>query len=216
MLTGSTELTVLQAVFQFLSYAVMAVFAENVVFSRSLGISSLLKLVNDPSAKTWHYCGPVLFVQVLAAPLGWAAHNFLFPWLRRYLPAWLPYAALRPVIYLSCSTAAMAVVWLILGVLPHAKRRIYREQLPLATFNCCILGTLLICANQNFSLLQTVGFGFGSGLGYLFAVLVVDEGRRRLQAKDVPEAFKGLPSSLIYIGILSLAIYGLLGHAVTV
>ena len=55
------------------------------------------------------------------------------------------------------------------------------------------------------------GFGFGSGVGYLVAVLVVDEGRRRLRSKDIPHIFRGLPSVLIYIGILSLAIYGLVG-----
>ena len=43
------------------------------------------------------------------------------------------------------------------------------------------------------------------------AVLVVDEGRRRLRSKDIPHIFRGLPSVLIYIGILSLAIYGLVG-----
>ena len=86
-----------------------------------------------------------------------------------------------------------------------------REQLPGATFNCCVLGTLLVAASQNYNLLQSIGFGFGSGVGYLVAVLVVDEGRRRLRSKDIPHIFRGLPSVLIYIGILSLAIYGLVG-----
>ena len=74
-----------------------------------------------------------------------------------------------------------------------------------------LLGTLLVAASQNYNLLQSIGFGFGSGVGYLAAVLVVDEGRRRLRSKDIPHIFRGLPSVLIYIGILSLAIYGLVG-----
>ena len=74
-----------------------------------------------------------------------------------------------------------------------------------------VLGTLLVAASQNYNLLQSIGFGFGSGVGYLVAVLVVDEGRRRLRSKDIPHIFRGLPSVLIYIGILSLAIYGLVG-----
>ena len=73
-----------------------------------------------------------------------------------------------------------------------------------------MLGTLLVAASQNYNLLQSIGFGFGSGVGYLVAVLVVDEGRR-LRSKDIPHIFRGLPSVLIYIGILSLAIYGLVG-----
>ena len=122
-------------------------------------------------------------------------------------------AALRPVIYLTCATIAMAVVWLLFRLFGrHAAP--YLEQLPLATYNCCVLGTILICVNQNFTLLETVAFSLGSGLGYLFAVAVVDEGRRRLRSKDVPAIFTGMPISLIYIGILALAIYGLVGHSI--
>ncbi len=105
---------------------------------------------------------------------------------------------------------------LVLALLPRAKAAPYRALLPLATVNCCVLGTLLICANQNYTLLQTVGFSLGSGVGYLFAVLIVEEGRRRLRSKNVPTIFQGLPSSLIYMGILSLALYGLLGHTVAI
>ena len=216
MLNTGTELTVLQAVAQFVSYAVLAVFAENVVFSRALGVSRLLKLVSDGAVSTWQYCLPVLGVQLLSAPLGWAAHNLFFPWLRQYLPEWLPAAALRPLVYLLCAFAGMGLVWLLLAPLPRRKKAACRASLPLATVNCCVLGTLLICANQNYTMLQTVAFSLGSGVGYLFAVLVVDEGRRRLLSKDIPVIFKGLPSSLIYMGILSLAIYGLLGHTVAI
>ncbi len=77
-----------------------------------------------------------------------------------------------------------------------------------------VLGTLLICTNQNYTLSQSIAFGLGSGIGYVFIIFILREGRRRLRSKEVPAIFQGLPSSLIYIGILSLAIYGLVGHAV--
>ena len=73
------------------------------------------------------------------------------------------------------------------------------------------MGSEMCIRDRNYNLLQSIGFGFGSGVGYLVAVLVVDEGRRRLRSKDIPHIFRGLPSVLIYIGILSLAIYGLVG-----
>lgn len=214
MWTASTELTVLQGVAQFVSYAILAVFAENVVFSRAMGVSRLIKLVSDPDVSTWQYCIPVILVQLFSAPLGWACMTYVSPQLRLYLPEWLPIASLRPILYLTCAVIAMVVVWVLLGLLPAVHRTACREQLPLATCTCSVLGTLLLCSNQNYNLLQCIAFGFGSGLGYLFAVLVVDEGRRRLGSKDVPAIFRGLPSYLIYIGILSLAIYGLVGHGV--
>ena len=60
-----------------------------------------------------------------------------------------------------------------------------------------LLGTLLL-------LLAGMGGGFA-------AAARAGGGRRRLRSKDIPHIFRGLPSVLIYIGILSLAIYGLVG-----
>ena len=55
-------------------------------------------------------------------------------------------------------------------------------------------------------------FVTGSALGYVLAVLVVTEGQRKLQNRNVPAPFKGLPVTLLYIGVLALAIYGFTGH----
>lgn len=213
MVNASAEFSVWQGIAQFFSYAILAIFAENVIFARGLGVSRLIKLVGDPEVKTWQYCTPVILVQLLGAPAGWWAHTVLFPFLRNYCNSQM-IAALRPLVYLSCSALAMGVVWFLVGLAPADWRDAFREQLPLATCNCCALGTLLICANQNYTLLQYIAFGLGSGIGYLLAVLIVDEGRRRLSSKDVPQSFRGLPSYLVYIGVLSLALFGLVGHGV--
>ena len=108
----------------------------------------------------------------------------------------------------------MAVTGLVLGLLPRKMRQSCRSQLSLATCSTVMLGTLLISSNQNYTLEQSIAFGLGSGLGYTFIVFIVREGRRRLRSKAVPAIFQGLPSSMIYIGVLSLAIYALVGHSV--
>ena len=50
------------------------------------------------------------------------------------------------------------------------------------------------------------------GLGFILAVLMVTEAQRKLRSRSLPEAFRGLPITLIYIGILALAIFGFTGH----
>ncbi len=215
MLIANAEFSsLLRGVLQFISYMGLAIFAENVILARALGVTRLMKLVPDHKAQVWDFSLPLILVMGFSAPLGWATHNLLFPWLRNYLPAWLPVSALRPLIYLTCGVLAMAVTWLILWILPRKHRQACRSQLTLAGCSTAVLGTLLICANQNYTMLQSIAFGVGSALGYVFIIFIVREGRRRLRSKDVPAIFQGLPSSLIYIGILSLAIYGLVGHAV--
>ncbi len=153
MLTVSTELQpILNGIVQFISYMVLAVFAENVILARALGVTRLMKLVPDHRAQVWDFCLPLLLVITLSAPAGWAAHDLFFPWLRDYLPAWLPISALRPIVYLTCGIAAMAVAWLLLGVLPRKLRASCRSQLSLATCSTAVLGTMLICANQNYTI----------------------------------------------------------------
>ena len=192
MQTVNIELQpILSGVLQFVSYMVLAVFAENVVLARALGVSRLIKLVPDHRTQVWDFCLPLLLVMTLSALPGWAAHNLFFPWLRDYLPDWL-----------------------LLGLLPRRLRHSCRSQLSLATCSTAVLGTMLVCANQNYTILQCIAFSLGSGLGYVFAVYIVREGRRRLRSKAVPSIFQGLPSSMIYIGVLSLAIYALVGHTV--
>ena len=77
-----------------------------------------------------------------------------------------------------------------------------------------VLGTVLVERTQTFTLGESLGFGLGSGLGYVLAVLLVTEARHRLRSKAIPKAFRGLPITLVYIGVLALAIYGFTGHSV--
>ena len=73
---------------------------------------------------------------------------------------------------------------------------------------------VLVERTQSFTLEQSMGFGLGSGLGYLLAVMLVTEADHRLRSEAIPEAFRGLPITLVYVGVLALAIYGFTGHSV--
>ena len=42
--------------------------------------------------------------------------------------------------------------------------------------------------------MQSLGFGLGSGVGYLLAVLLVTEAQHRLRSKAIPSAFRACPS----------------------
>lgn len=191
----------------FFVYAVAAVFAQNAVFSRALGVSRLVKLVDDPAVDTFVFGGLLCLVQLLAAPMAYFANIWIRPLKYR--------AAIRPLLFVLCSMAAFLIVLLLMLALFHkqsARAKNIIAVLPMATFNSAVMGTLLLSAIQSFTLLQTMGFALGSGVGYVIAVAVVTEGQRKLRSRAVPAAFKGLPITLLYIGILSLAIYGFIGH----
>lgn len=210
------------AVFQDLStfflYALLAVFAQNAIFSRSLGVSRMMALVEEPGLNTFVFGGLLIAVQLIAAPFGWLYASKLSP----FIPSAVR-AAVRPLCYLLCSFAAMDVIWLILYL--YAKYAASANMshiaelkmlLPLATLNCCVLGTLMITGNQHYTLTQSLGFGLGSALGYLLAVLLITEAQRRLHNRAIPAMFRGMPITMIYTGILALVIYSLTGHTLSV
>lgn len=205
--------TVLPLLAAFVNYAVLAIFAQNAVFGRALGVSRLVKLVDSSPTGTVVFCALLCSVQILAAPVAWYAFQYMqnAPGLSAVFRG-----ASRPLVYLTSSAAAFCLVWLVCCLLPLPKSWDIRKILPQATFNSCVLGTLLICISQSYTLPQTIGFSVGSAFGYLLAVLLVDEADRRLHSRAVPTVFKGLPITLIYIGILSMAIYGLSGHSLTI
>ena len=81
--------------------------------------------------------------------------------------------------------------------------------LPLITVNCAILGTSLFMVNRGFRGLSAVLFGFGSGLGWMIAIVLMAGIRQRLKGAKVPAALEGPGIALVIAGIMALAFIGL-------
>ena len=197
---------VLHLVGVFFSYAVLAIFAQNAVFTRILCVSRLVQLVGDERTSSWWFALMLCITQVLVAPLVYFAGSFIAPLPNR--------AQLRPVMYLTCIAAVCLFELLVLKLAKGPRSGQLIRILPIAAVNSGVLGTVLVERTQSFTLEQSLGFGLGSGLGYLLAVMLVTEAQNRLRSRAIPEAFRGLPITLIYIGVLALAIYGFTGHSV--
>ena len=85
---------VMQAVGVFFSYAVLAIFAQNAVFTRGLGVSRLVQLVGDERTSSGWFALLLCVTQVLVAPLAFYAGSFA--------AAQPNFAQLRPLVYLAC------------------------------------------------------------------------------------------------------------------
>ncbi|MEG0803325.1 MAG: Rnf-Nqr domain containing protein [Pygmaiobacter sp.] len=199
---------VLKSVFTFFFYAVVAIAAQNAVFTRALGVSRLVKLADEGPFALAKFTVLLTAIQMISAPLAFLANRLLIGFAYR--------AAVRPLVMVLCSGIAYLIVLLLVALLTQKTSvkglRDYITLLPMATFNCCVLGTLLLTTIGGYSLLETLGFALGSSLGYALAILLVNEGQRKIQNRNVPSTFRGLPITLIYISILALAVYGFTGH----
>jgi len=83
--------------------------------------------------------------------------------------------------------------------------------LPLITVNCAILGVSLFMVIRNYTFIQSVLFGAGSGLGWLLAILAMAGIRQRLNEKKIPPALQGPGIVLIISGLMAMAFIGFSG-----
>ena len=190
----------------FLASAVTAMAVENPVFARALGTSRESLFIDG--ARSGILLGVLFTWMALPSSLLVALTNHLL------LDAPGGAMLLRPVFYFA--GVALVYILTVKVLLVKLKFGGYSGKLiniaPLVTFNTALFGAFFIANSQNFGTVQTVGYAFGSGAGYTVAVLVIYYARRRLSLSPVPRAFRGLPVLLVYMGLISLALYGLIGQ----
>lgn len=83
--------------------------------------------------------------------------------------------------------------------------------LALISTNCIILAVPLINAGEKYSFIESLAFGFGSGLGFALALIIMASIREKLELADVPVPFKGLPMAFVVTSLIALAFTGFSG-----
>ncbi|HIO02614.1 MAG TPA: NADH:ubiquinone reductase (Na(+)-transporting) subunit E, partial [Alphaproteobacteria bacterium] len=77
--------------------------------------------------------------------------------------------------------------------------------LPLITVNCAILGGSLLMVERDFTFIQSIEFGIGSGFGWALAIAALAGIREKLKYSNVPHGLRGLGITFIIVGLMALA-----------
>lgn len=186
----------------FFLYALTAILMENAIFTRFLAVG---QVAFYGSLKNIFLHGALLTLfTTLCSLVGYGIHFLLYDYTvlatRRAFFCLIGITALYLLFYLACDR-----------LLPIRLRAV-KQMLPLSAFNCAVLGAMTLSVNLQHSLASSFGYGVGMGVGYMLALLLIYSGRRRLELTQLPRSFKGMPILLLYIGLISLAIYGIIGH----
>ena len=190
-------------IFQFLTMMLTALFVENIIFTRALGTSWLFYLIKNPK-EILKYTLLLTGVTTLSGIIGYPLRGLLHSHEMSHV--------LVPIMFIAITAAVyLAAYFVIIKFFPE-KFENPGLNLGTAVFNCAALGTLLVPANIRLDLISTVGYGIGMSLGFGLAAVIVGYGLTRLEYCRVPKIFRGVPIALIYLGLLSLAFYGLVGH----
>ncbi len=83
--------------------------------------------------------------------------------------------------------------------------------LPLITTNCAVLGVTILNIDNNLTFVQAIINALGGGIGFTLALVLFSGVRSRLETCDIPETFKGVPSTLIAASIVSVSFMGFAG-----
>jgi Na+-transporting NADH:ubiquinone oxidoreductase subunit E len=58
---------------------------------------------------------------------------------------------------------------------------------------------------RNYTLGESVVFGFGSGLGFMIAIVAIAAIREKMSYSDVPAGLRGLGITFVTAGLMSIA-----------
>lgn len=181
---------------------VSAIFINNYVLSRFLGICPFLGVSKQLDSAVGMGAA-VVFVMVLATLGSWLVyHNILVPHGMEYL---------RTITFIIIIASLVQLVEMILQKFSPALYDALGIFLPLITTNCAILGVAVLNIDDKFSLGYSLINSVAAGIGFTLALVLMAGLRERMETADVPEALKGLPLAFLIAGAMSIAFLGFAG-----
>ncbi len=183
---------------------------NNVILMRFLGVCPFLGV----SKKTESAVGmsvAVMFVMVIASIVTYLLYYYVLE------PNGITYISTIAFILVIAS-----LVQLVEMFIKKVSKKLYKSlgiYLPLITTNCAILGVAETNIASNYAtdygvlqgLFVASTAAFGTALGFGLIIFAFSSIRERLDGANVPEAWKGVPISLVIAGIMALAFLGLGG-----
>ncbi|MCK4518596.1 MAG: RnfABCDGE type electron transport complex subunit A [Candidatus Omnitrophica bacterium] len=181
---------------------VAAVLVNNFVLKYFLGICPFLGVSDNlHSAVSMGFA--TTFVMSITAPVAWCIKHFVLDKLG------LPF--LEYVCFIIVIASLVQFVEMVIKKFYPALHQAMGIYLPLITTNCAILFMALQLVLREYSLLRSIVFGFGSGLGFTLAITIMAGIREEIEFCDVPRCLKGPGITLIIAGLLALIFVGLGG-----
>ncbi len=143
------------------------------------------------------------FVMTLTAAVTWPIYHYVL------LPFNVPFLE-----YVAFIIAIATLVQLVEMYIRKSSPALYRALgifLPLITTNCAVLGLALFMVLREYNYMESIIFGFGTGVGFTLAIVMLSGIREELEFADIPKPFQGISITFIVAGMLALSFMGFAG-----
>ena len=158
----------------------------------------------------------VVVVLTVTAPINWFIYEYLLDkgalsWINPKNPelatiiANIDLSFLKLIVFIAVIAAAVQLIEMFLERFSQALYNGLGIFLPLIAVNCSILGGSMFMVEREYSLSETLVYGFGSGVGFLLAILALASVRYRLRYSNIPPRLRGVGMAMILTGLLSMA-----------
>lgn len=173
-----------------------AVFVDNFVLSKFMGICPFLG-VSKKLSSSLGMGAAVIFVMTCATAITYPVYQYIL------VPNSLEY--LNTVAFILIIALFVQLVEIVLKKVMPPLYNSLGVYLPLITTNCAVLGVTLLNIDNGYTFLQSIVNAVFAGVGFSLALILFSGVRSKLEAADIPETFKGIPSTLIAASIVSLS-----------
>lgn len=185
------------------------VFVNNFVFAKSIGLCPYLGVSKYFSSAVGMSLA-VIFVMTLTSAVTWIIYNYIL------IPFHIQY--LYIIAFILVIAALVQLVEMILEKTSPGLYKALGIYLPLITTNCAVLGIAVLNKDMFFgpkgplpgSFIKSVINGFGGGVGFAVALLLMSGIREKLELSDIPDSMKEIPIAFITAAIMSIAFMGFL------
>lgn len=189
----------------YLSLFIKSIFVENLALSFFLGMCTFLAI--SKKVQTAFGLGvAVVVVLAISAPINAAVYQYLLA------PGALTWAGfpdvdlsfLRFLTFIGVIAALVQVLEMLLDKYVPALYNALGIFLPLIAVNCAIFGGVSFAIERDYTITESFIYGFGGGIGWMFAIVALAAVREKLKYADVPDGLRGLGITFMTVGLIGL------------
>lgn len=183
---------------------IATIFVSNYVLGQFLGICPTLGVTSKvETARGMGYA--VIFVIVLATVITWFIQHYILDVFNVQYLQTVVFILVIATLVQSVETVmkkSMPALYGALGVF-----------LPLITTNCVVLGVAIKAIDSSYTLIETIVYALSASVGFMLAIMILAYIRERIEYNSLPETFKGVPITLVTLGLMAIAFMGFAGLA---
>jgi Na+-transporting NADH:ubiquinone oxidoreductase subunit E len=199
---GKERMSLTTELWQVLVVCFSAIFTGNILLTTFLGMCPFLAVSRQVKASVGLGVA-VVFVMTFTTFLNWLAYRYVL------VPMELEF--FRFILFIIIIATFVQFVEMVLERYSPVLYQNLGIFLPLITVNCAILGASLFMVIRDYTLLVTVGYGFGSGAGWMLAIVAMAGIRQQMSVERVPKGLQGPGIALIIAGLMALGFIGFTG-----